>query len=462
MSPEDGAMLPIDLFTPEEQAQIPAFKEKWRKIALSTDRIDRAQAEASIRLVYKTMGKCAPKIICCNSPLEAAASLVEQVQVPPPPWFLGLSEQSVTADGELSRSTSAPTLSYLLRGLIYGVLFTRKIKAVQKNPLSDLATGKHTVRAAYKQFAKQAERQFVRQNFTMADFLESAFAQIPETHRELDQAQAFDTAKTAAIQPVATKWYGKIFNKIGLFFVKNHFISQALAQISEARWGGIDRVQTPMIMQRLPEVLQLVYTLSPTESAISGNTLDFCNTVISPLKQAKKWQALQSVYTQCGWIFIAEGVCYICDRPTQLKLDDEYRPHAEGEAAIEYSDGTKIYAYRGALLPEQYGQTLPSQWQAAWLLTETNAEIRRALIQGIGYDRLCQDLDAIELDTWAEYTLLKVKDSIDVEDLHLLKMTCPSTGHIHAMRVPPEVTSAREAIKWMNWDIDPAEFAVQT
>jgi len=44
----------------------------------------------------------------------------------------------------------------------------------------------------------------------------------------------------------------------------------------------------------------------------------------------------------------------------------------------------------------------------------------------------------------------------------LLKMTCPSTGHIHALRVPPNVRSAKEAIRWVNWDIDPAEFSVQT
>jgi len=41
-------------------------------------------------------------------------------------------------------------------------------------------------------------------------------------------------------------------------------------------------------------------------------------------------------------------------------------------------------------------------------------------------------------------------------------MTCPSTGFIHALRVPPNLTSAREAIGWANWDIDPEEFSVQT
>ena len=44
----------------------------------------------------------------------------------------------------------------------------------------------------------------------------------------------------------------------------------------------------------------------------------------------------------------------------------------------------------------------------------------------------------------------------------LLKMTFPSTGHIHILRVPPEMTSAEAAITWVNHGIHPDEFTVQT
>ena len=84
------------------------------------------------------------------------------------------------------------------------------------------------------------------------------------------------------------------------------------------------------------------------------------------------------------------------------------------------------------------------------------------LIQGIGYDRIARELAAVELDTWQEYTLLKIDTNVDVEPIYLLKMTCPSTGFIHALRVPPDVRSAKQAIRWVNWEIDPEEFSVQT
>jgi hypothetical protein len=84
------------------------------------------------------------------------------------------------------------------------------------------------------------------------------------------------------------------------------------------------------------------------------------------------------------------------------------------------------------------------------------------LIQGIGYARICQELQATELDSWREYTLLKIDNNFDEEPIYLLKMTCPSTGFIRVLRVPPHMKSARKAIIWVNWGIDPEEFAVET
>jgi len=172
-------------------------------------------------------------------------------------------------------------------------------------------------------------------------------------------------------------------------------------------------------------------------------------------------ESMKQLLAECGWIFMFHNVCYVCSRPTQLYLDSEYRLHAEGESAIAFADGYSLYFHHGVILPEKYGQIHPDLWQAQWLLEERNAELKRILIQKMGYDRICQQLQAVELDGWQEYTLLKI-DNADVEPIYLLKMTCPSTGFIHALRVPPDVLTAKEAIRWVNWDIDPEEFSVQT
>ncbi|GAB4207225.1 MAG: hypothetical protein Fur006_64960 [Coleofasciculaceae cyanobacterium] len=71
-------------------------------------------------------------------------------------------------------------------------------------------------------------------------------------------------------------------------------------------------------------------------------------------------------------------------------------------------------------------------------------------------------MQATELDSYQEYRLLKIDNNVDIEPIYLLKMACPSTEFIHVLRVPPDVKSAHEAICWVNWGIEPEEFAVQT
>jgi len=189
---------------------------------------------------------------------------------------------------------------------------------------------------------------------------------------------------------------------------------------------------------------------------------DFCFSVLKCKYNPIKWQALKSLTTQCGWIFTYEKVCIVCDRPRILSFDSQHRLHAEGGPAIQFADGYSIYSYHGVTLPEKYGKIHPNEWQPEWLLEEENAELKRVLIQGIGFDRIARELAALELDTWQEYTLLKIDTNLDVEPIFLLNMTCPSTGFIHALRVPPDINSAREAIKWVNWGVDYEEFSVQT
>jgi leucine-rich repeat protein SHOC2 len=114
-----------------------------------------------------------------------------------------------------------------------------------------------------------------------------------------------------------------------------------------------------------------------------------------------------------------------------------------------------------------------SNWRPEWLLDEDNAEIRRILIAQVGYEKICEELNAITIDTWREYTLLRIDDcekftvyipypDLKTEPMVLLKMTCPSTAHIHILRVPPEMVSAQEAITWVNHGIHPDKFSVQT
>lgn len=121
-------------------------------------------------------------------------------------------------------------------------------------------------------------------------------------------------------------------------------------------------------------------------------------------------------------------------------------------------------------LPHRYWIQIGT-WKSEWLLDEDNTEIRRTLIEQLGYEKICQDLGSVNVDNWREYTLLRIDDAeiiydegypVETEPMLLLKMTCPSTAHIHILRVPPHMKSTEAAITWINHGIHPDEFAVQT
>lgn len=101
--------------------------------------------------------------------------------------------------------------------------------------------------------------------------------------------------------------------------------------------------------------------------------------------------------------------------------------------------------------------------KSAWILREGNAEIRRVIIEKLGWTKILSDLGGRIIDKWDCYELyqIKPKDSIIRESFHLLKMKCASTDSDYVHCVPPSTKTAWDAIKWMNKGIEPEQFKVQ-
>lgn len=362
----------IEQLTPEQEALIPVYWEKWKRIIFSTEPINCQKATAVVKAAYAWIGEKPPEIIFFDSPKTALIDTLIKL-----------------------RKELGNEWNNLDNRDVWDVLYIPEDPARQ---LVDILRGKLET-----QLTRQLESQLNRN-------LESnLFWQLwnrPLSQREIQLESQLEL-------------------ELELEFEEDHYI----------RHDNLSR---------------------------DNGVYDFCFSVLNCDCDQKTWYLFQSLAKECGWIFPFEKICLVCDRPRILSFDNEQRLHAEGSPAIQFADGYSLYSYHGVTLPEKYGVLHPNQWQAKWLLEEDNAELRRVLMQGIGYGRICQELEAEELDTWQEYILLKIDNDVDIEQIYLLKMTCPSTGFIHALRVPPDVKSAREAIRWVNWGIDPEEFSVQT
>jgi hypothetical protein len=85
----------------------------------------------------------------------------------------------------------------------------------------------------------------------------------------------------------------------------------------------------------------------PADWAIWGCMFDFCTSVLALQHDRKKWKVLQELMQHCGFIFQFEKVCIVCDRPCRLSFDEENMLHAEGESALQFTDGYSVYACHG-------------------------------------------------------------------------------------------------------------------
>ena len=373
----------ITQLTPEQEALIPVYQEKWRAIALSTERIAREKAADAIRSVYTLLSKLypaffkqEPEVIFFDSPFAALTKLA-------------LKELDLAEEKQLNKKLDSQVYSEI------GERIQDKLRGALRGKITKSIKSQLNTQLLYK-LENQLEIQL---------------------NRQLNQ----------------------------------QLMEQLESQIDE-QFGSNDLTDDLLCSIINPE----------EEWAEFISFIDFCISVLNCNYSQREWTVFEALVKDCDWILPFEKICIVCDRPTKLSFDNENRLHAEGKPAISFADGYSLYSYHGVTLPEKYGKVHPKEWQAKWLLEETNAELRRVLIQGIGYSRICQDLQAIELDSWQEYTLLTIESDIDIESIYLLKMTCPSTGYIHALRVPPDINSARDAIRWVNWGIDPEEFSVQT
>ncbi len=374
--------------TSEQEALLPFYREKWMKMALSTEPIDREKAASAVKAAYASIDLPEPEIFFYSSPYAGLSNCLKRnwltEVVNEEEWLDQINDEFIPSLGEQLFFNFEGQLEEHLRIRLYHELSSRIRYQLLKNQLWD----------------------------------------------ELGYLL----------------WDGFWWNMLG-----------ADTQCANTQmWVGMGA-----FYDFCTAVLNCV--LYPVEAAkfklsFRGNY----DVELVEENNRKKWEIFQLLVKECGWIFAFEKFCIVCDRPRILSFDNEYRLHAEGSPAIQFADGYSLYAYHGVRLPEKYGKLHPQQWQAKWLLEEENAELRRVLIQVIGYYRISQELAVAELDCFREYTLLKIDTEVDIEPIYLLKMSCPSTGFTHLLRVPPDMKSAREAIAWVNWGIDPEEFDVQT
>lgn len=194
---------------------------------------------------------------------------------------------------------------------------------------------------------------------------------------------------TGLIGKLHKKLYINNKNAIGHWdgLIESELRPSNTSQIDKQLSESLSNYLTELNSSFFPLKRNLYWFASLNWYASEGAFFDFHFSVASHtlfrLYDRLAWEVFQKLVTSCGWIIPFEKVCLVCDRPIKFLFDSENRLHAEGKAAIQFSDGTGLYSYHGVTLREQYGKLQPSQWQPKWLLEETDPNLKLILVRAV-------------------------------------------------------------------------------
>lgn len=189
---------------------------------------------------------------------------------------------------------------------------------------------------------------------------------------------------------------------------------------------------------------------------------------------------LFEAYCAGAWFlhWTEEAVYWIAKPSVHVEVvDQERRMHREDGPALD-SDVEDLYFWHGVLVPD-YVVMNPEKITAARIREEDNAEVRRVMMERMGWERFCLEAqmkvlheDSIE----THFPALPVSDLVDVgkrlvttyrtgketaqlleadglmdfEDrpLRFVRLTDPSTGRQYTIRVLPTHQRCYEAVGW--------------
>ena len=158
------------------------------------------------------------------------------------------------------------------------------------------------------------------------------------------------------------------------------------------------------------------------------------------------WQTLAK---NAGWIYTFESICFICDRPSEIHRDTDGRLHNPAGMAMKFRDGYGLYAWHGVRIPANVIEA-PDSVSLSDVLQERNAEVRRAMMEALGEERLFNGIQPVQTDSYGELYRLSIDGDENYVAVRVLNSTLEPDGSrkVYWLRVPPHMQSAHQAVAW--------------
>jgi hypothetical protein len=222
-----------------------------------------------------------------------------------------------------------------------------------------------------------------------------------------------------------------------------------------------ERVKNYFTVEKDIEVDTPVYPYQ--DGSFFASVLSFYDYMFNELKielepDLRKKYDIWERTSELGMIYPLENVCFVSQKPTVIKLNEEKQLHCDGGPAFEYAGygDFKIYSLNGVRVSEYLAVTPEEQLDIQKFHDITNADEKTEFVRKFGVDRMLglgKKIDSFEKydkEWWnkSEYELWDMKEIFaGVNYAPHLKMTNQSTGVYHVEAVSPRCRTLADAIK---------------
>jgi len=462
MSQMGGGMSQIDKLTPEQEALLPVYRDKWLKIGLATGHCDRKLVESKVPAIYATANLPPPEFyIWMYSPFSGVIATK-------------LLNMNTETDNQVGDQVGEQIWEWgwtQVRNHVKDHVWTQILEHVG-NPVGE-QVGDQVWDQVWNQVWIQARNQVRTQ--VGEQVWNQVWEQVREQVGDQVRTQAWDQVGNQVWNQVWNEVWEQVGDQVGEHVgnpvwkqVGNQVWDQVGNQVWDQVWNQVwDQVRTQVWDQVWEQVREQVRDQVRTQifQAIYGqhdsSWFAFYDYYYEVLKlDLNASRPMIEFGKEVGWCWPFKHVIILTERPTELHRDNENRLHADGRPALLYADGFALYRWHGLRIPDEWGKIPSEHWQAEWLMNEKNAELRRVLMQGFGYERVLKELKSKIVHATSDMELHRI-DNYDIEPIQLLKVVCPSTGFMHVLRVPPDIQTCYAARNW-TFGEESIEFAVET
>ncbi len=169
------------------------------------------------------------------------------------------------------------------------------------------------------------------------------------------------------------------------------------------------------------------------------------------LPEHSKYAAWERAAKCGGFRWMHPKFCLVSDFPERLCVDDRNRPHSADGPSHRWRDGWELYHWHGVRVTRQIVME-PHTLTIDQVRAEQNAEVRRVMIERMGYERYLRDSGAtlVNEDRYGKLWRAPRPDDTDIAMVEVINSTPEQDGsrNRYMLRVPPTVTTAHEAVAW--------------